>query len=245
MRGSIAKKGKRWYAVVYDGMNPAAGNCVRRWVPAGTRRADAEKLLADLVKRRHESEPVVGEKGTFGSYLGDRWLPVQQSGADLGGSGGELQLAAHQRLLLAADVVVVDQLAGQHRHDRGPTRVVDIGRARLVRAIAGSEGGQLDGCAVPGPRPVVVAAGVWRIRSAIRYGAPMPARRRRRTIEAGRSRRSPTGNGGDRECSTQAEHRQRRAVRARRDRRCLGPSRHRRPRRRPPHCGALWARFLP
>lgn len=25
MRGSIQKKGKKWYAVVYDGVNPATG----------------------------------------------------------------------------------------------------------------------------------------------------------------------------------------------------------------------------
>ena len=38
MRGSVAKKGKRWYAVVYDGVDPATGKYRRRWVPAGTRR---------------------------------------------------------------------------------------------------------------------------------------------------------------------------------------------------------------
>jgi hypothetical protein len=42
MRGTIAKKGKRWYAVVYDGVDPATGMDLRRWVPGGTRRGDAE-----------------------------------------------------------------------------------------------------------------------------------------------------------------------------------------------------------
>lgn len=54
MRGSIQKKGKRWYAVIYDGVNPATGQYRRRWVSAGTRRGDAEKLLAELVKRSHQ-----------------------------------------------------------------------------------------------------------------------------------------------------------------------------------------------
>src|SRR5688500_8345212 len=78
MRGSVAKKGKRWYAVVYDGVDPSTGKYRRRWVPAGTRRGDAEKLLADLVNRGHEGNTVVGERLTLGSYLVDRWLPVQE-----------------------------------------------------------------------------------------------------------------------------------------------------------------------
>lgn len=41
MRGSIQKKGKQWYAVVYDGVNPQTGKYIRRWVPAGTRRFQA------------------------------------------------------------------------------------------------------------------------------------------------------------------------------------------------------------
>jgi integrase len=79
MRGSIAKKGKRWYAVVYDGVDPATGKYRRRWIPAGTRRGDAEKLLTELVKRSHEGNTVVGDKMTFGAYLTERWLPVQKA----------------------------------------------------------------------------------------------------------------------------------------------------------------------
>lgn len=79
MRGSIQKKGSRWYAVVYDGVNPKTGNYVRRWVPAGTRRADAEKVLADLVKRSHGGETVVSERTTLGEYLTERWLPIQRA----------------------------------------------------------------------------------------------------------------------------------------------------------------------
>lgn len=32
MRGSVQKKGKKWYAVVYDGIDPATGKYRRRWV---------------------------------------------------------------------------------------------------------------------------------------------------------------------------------------------------------------------
>ena len=79
MRGSIQKKGKQWYAVVYDGVNPQTGKYIRRWVPAGTRRADAERLLADLVQRSHGGETVVSDKVTLGEYLTERWLPIQQA----------------------------------------------------------------------------------------------------------------------------------------------------------------------
>jgi integrase len=79
MRGTIQKKGNKWYAVVYDGVNPATGNYRRRWVQAGTRRSDAEKLLAELVKRAHRGETVVSEKLTLGEYLIERWLPIQET----------------------------------------------------------------------------------------------------------------------------------------------------------------------
>jgi integrase len=79
MRGTIQKKGKKWYAVVYDGVNPATGEYRRRWVQAGTRRGDAEKLLADLVKRAHRGETVVSEKLSLGEYLTERWLPIQEA----------------------------------------------------------------------------------------------------------------------------------------------------------------------
>jgi integrase len=79
MRGTVQKKGKKWYAVIYDGVNPATGNYRRRWVQAGTRRGDAEKLLAELVKRAHRGETVVSEKLTLEQYLRDRWLPIQEA----------------------------------------------------------------------------------------------------------------------------------------------------------------------
>lgn len=79
MRGSVQKKGKKWYAVVYDGIDPATGKYRRRWVQAGTRRADAERLVAELVQRAHRGEPVATEKITLAEYLTGRWLPVQRT----------------------------------------------------------------------------------------------------------------------------------------------------------------------
>jgi integrase len=79
MRGTVAKKGDRWYAVIYDGIDPVTGKDRRRWVPAGTRRSDADKLVVELVKRRNDGEPVVTERLTVRVYLMERWLPLQRS----------------------------------------------------------------------------------------------------------------------------------------------------------------------
>ena len=79
MRGGIQKKGNRYYAVIYDGIDPGTGKKRRTWVPAGTRRSDAEKVLAEEIKRRHDGEPVPTEKLTLGQYLTERWLPIQKS----------------------------------------------------------------------------------------------------------------------------------------------------------------------
>lgn len=48
MRGYVAKKGNRWYAVIYDGLDPVTGRERRRWHPAGVDRAGAERLAKRL-----------------------------------------------------------------------------------------------------------------------------------------------------------------------------------------------------
>ena len=48
MKGYVARKGNRWYAVVYEGVDPATGRERRKWHPAGAERADAERLAARL-----------------------------------------------------------------------------------------------------------------------------------------------------------------------------------------------------
>jgi len=79
MRGYVVKKGKNYYAVVYDGVDPGTGKEKRKWVSAGPRRSDAKKLVTDLVKRRNEGVSVTAEKLSLGDYLTGRWLPIQES----------------------------------------------------------------------------------------------------------------------------------------------------------------------
>ncbi len=48
MKGYVAHKGNRWYAVIYEGLDPVTGRERRSWHPAGTDRQEAEKLTARL-----------------------------------------------------------------------------------------------------------------------------------------------------------------------------------------------------
>ena len=79
MRGHVARKGNRYYAVVYEGFDPATGQERHRWHAAGDTRKDAEKLLGELVKRMHDGDYRAPERITFGDYLLERWLPTKQA----------------------------------------------------------------------------------------------------------------------------------------------------------------------
>ncbi|HSH62221.1 MAG TPA: site-specific integrase [Acidimicrobiales bacterium] len=79
MRGYTVKKGNRYYAVVYEGIDPTTGKERRRWYPAGTRKSEADKLVTALVKRHNDGDYRAPEKTTLGAYLTERWLPAQRS----------------------------------------------------------------------------------------------------------------------------------------------------------------------
>ena len=79
MRGYTAKKGNRYYAVIYEGVDPATGKERRRWYPAGPRRSDAEKLVTELVKRHNDGDYRAPDKITLGTYLVEKWLPGQRA----------------------------------------------------------------------------------------------------------------------------------------------------------------------
>lgn len=79
MRGYTAKKGNRYYAVIYEGVDPITGKERRRWYAAGPRKADAEHLVTELMKRKNDGEYRPPDRVTLGSYLTDRWLPTKRS----------------------------------------------------------------------------------------------------------------------------------------------------------------------
>lgn len=74
MKGYVARKGNRWYAVIYEGTDPVTGKERRRWHAAGPNRQDAERLAtrlaSDLEGRNDEVRSL-----RFGAYLTARWLP--------------------------------------------------------------------------------------------------------------------------------------------------------------------------
>lgn len=79
MRGHIVKRRSRYYAVVYEGLDPATKKERHRWYPAGDTRKGAEKILADLVKRHHDGDYRAPDRITLGGYLTERWLPTKRA----------------------------------------------------------------------------------------------------------------------------------------------------------------------
>jgi len=82
MNGYIAQMRGRFYAVIYEGLDPVTGKERRTWHPAGTDRAAAERLASRLAAEEQGRADAVRSL-TFGAYLTGQWLP-----------GKKLQLAA-------------------------------------------------------------------------------------------------------------------------------------------------------
>lgn len=74
MKGYTARKGNRWYAVIYHGLDPITGREQRSWHAAGNNQANAEALARKLVAEIHGRDDE-GRSLTFGAYLNERWLP--------------------------------------------------------------------------------------------------------------------------------------------------------------------------
>ena len=78
MRGYVARKGDRFYAVIYEGIDPITGRERRRWHPAGTDRAAAEEIATELAERRRRDGGRERSSLTLAVYLTQRWLPSKQ-----------------------------------------------------------------------------------------------------------------------------------------------------------------------
>lgn len=77
MKGYVAKKGNRWYAVIYQGIDPVTGRERRSWHPAGAERADAERLAARLAAELDGRNDDVRSL-SFGAFL-DQPLAARQA----------------------------------------------------------------------------------------------------------------------------------------------------------------------
>jgi len=77
MRGHVARKRDRFYAVIYEGLDPITGRERRTWHPAGTDLADAEALAARLAAERDGRNDAIRSL-TFGAYLTGHWLPAKR-----------------------------------------------------------------------------------------------------------------------------------------------------------------------
>ena len=74
MKGYVARKGDRWYAVIYEGIDPVTGRERRSWHPAGTDRSDAERI-ADRLAAECNGRNDATRSLSFGAFLTARWLP--------------------------------------------------------------------------------------------------------------------------------------------------------------------------
>ena len=78
MQGYVARKGGRYYAVIYEGIDPLTGRERRRWHPAGTDKAAAERLACDLADRHRQGGGHERGSLTVAVYLTQRWLPSKK-----------------------------------------------------------------------------------------------------------------------------------------------------------------------
>lgn len=77
MDGYVARKGNRWYAVIYEGLDPVTGREIRRWHAAGTDKAAAEKLARKLACGLKGPDDR-GRGLCFGAFLTQTWLPAKR-----------------------------------------------------------------------------------------------------------------------------------------------------------------------
>ena len=77
MQGHVARKRGRFYAVIYEGLDPVTGKERRSWHPAGTDRAEAEALTARLAAEPDGRNDEIRSL-TFGAYLTGQWLPAKR-----------------------------------------------------------------------------------------------------------------------------------------------------------------------
>jgi hypothetical protein len=58
----VAKRRNRFYAVIYEGIDPINGRERRRWHPAGIDRDEAQRIARQLSAQHAEGEPALVER---------------------------------------------------------------------------------------------------------------------------------------------------------------------------------------
>ena len=77
MNGYVAQRRGRFYVVIYEGRDAVTGKERRTWHPAGTDRAEAERLAKTLAAKENKRIGAVRSL-TFGAYLTSQWLPAKK-----------------------------------------------------------------------------------------------------------------------------------------------------------------------
>ena len=77
MNGYVAKRRGRFYAVIYEGLDPVTGRERRRWHPAATDREQAQRLAIRLAAEEQGRADAVRTL-TLGAYLTSQWLPAKK-----------------------------------------------------------------------------------------------------------------------------------------------------------------------
>jgi hypothetical protein len=77
MHGYVTQRRGRFYAVIYEGLDPVTGREIRRWHPAGTDRAAAERIAAKLAKAER-GRADANRALTFGAFIVRDWLPTKK-----------------------------------------------------------------------------------------------------------------------------------------------------------------------
>jgi integrase len=73
MRGTVRKRGSRWYIIYDEGRDPSTGRRKQRWVSAGDTKKEAEAKLTKALAELNQGTYTEPSKVTVGAYL-DTWL---------------------------------------------------------------------------------------------------------------------------------------------------------------------------
>lgn len=83
MRGHVTKKGKKWYIVVDNGVNPVTGRRKQKWISGYDRKKDAQADLSKILVEMQEGSYIEPTKMTvrefFIQYLAARKINLRET----------------------------------------------------------------------------------------------------------------------------------------------------------------------